>query len=209
MSEFDKTEQQLEAVRIKDEGNQAYSNEDFETAILKFTNAIEIDSKNETFYCNRSMTYFILKEYIKSIQDAKVAIELSTSKPYVKAYHYLIKSYMELNKFKEAKYHLLIALNACGNIKELITLENEYISKTGHSVRPKPSDFEILEEIGDGNYTKVFKAKHRHSNQIYAIKVIDKATIERMKRRQHPNISNEILMEKRVSLHLMKTNFNL
>jgi serine/threonine protein kinase len=48
----------------------------------------------------------------------------------------------------------------------------------------------------------VVKARHKETDRVYAIKTIEKATVERMKKR-HPNINNEILMEKR-ALHKLQ-----
>ena len=39
------------------------------------------------------------------------------------------------------------------------------------SNRPKPSDFDILEEIGNGNFTNIYKAKYKQDGKLYAIKV--------------------------------------
>ena len=59
----------------------------------------------------------------------------------------------------------------------------------------------IIGELGDGNFTRVYKASLKSTRQIFAIKTIEKTVVEQMKRR-HPNINNEILMEKKVNIEL-------
>ena len=97
---------------------------------------------------------------------------------------------------KFAKLFLLIAFNQCGEAKELRELESVLLEATGLPVRPRAQDFELIEELGTGNFTQIYKAAYVPSKKVYAIKVIEKANVEKMKRR-HPNIHNEILMEKR------------
>lgn len=65
----------------------------------------------------------------------------------------------------------------------------------------KITDFEILDKLGEGSFGKVYKAKHKKTNVIYAIKSIDKLNknnqegkpyfrreIEIMYKVKHPNI---------------------
>ena len=63
--------------------------------------------------------------------------------------------------------------------------------------RPRPNHFEVLEELGSGNFSKIYKCSLKSTGKVYSLKVIEKQTVHRMKRR-HGNINNEILMEKRV-----------
>ena len=55
----------------------------------------------------------------------------------------------------------------------------------------------MLQELGSGNFSKIYKCSLKSNGKVYSLKVIEKQTISRMKRR-HGNINNEILMEKRV-----------
>jgi hypothetical protein len=50
-------------------------------------------------------------------------------------------------------------------------LETELVELTGLPVRPKPTDFEVLQDLGEGNFTKVVKAQYKPTKNIYAIKV--------------------------------------
>ena len=48
-------------------------------------------------------------------------------------------------------------------------------------MRPSPKDFDIIEELGDGNFSKVMKAKYKKSGTIYAVKVSRIFCYERVK----------------------------
>jgi hypothetical protein len=66
---------------------------------------------------------------------------------------------------------LIIGFNDCGDAKHLKALEKEIFDITGIPVRPKPHDFDTLEELGDGNFSKIYKTLHKPTGKIYAIKV--------------------------------------
>ena len=76
-------------------------------------------------------------------------------------------------------------------------LDKELETLSECPLRPKPGDFDIVDEIGDGNFSKIYKASLKSNKKVFAIKVIEVQTVERMKRR-HRNINNEIMMEKKV-----------
>jgi serine/threonine protein kinase len=67
---------------------------------------------------------------------------------------------------------LIIGFNDCGDAKHLKSLEKEIFELTGIPVRPKPHDFDTLEELGDGNFSKIYKAVHKPTDKVYAIKVL-------------------------------------
>ena len=59
----------------------------------------------------------------------------------------------------------------------------------------------MLTELGTGNFSTILAVRHRASKREYALKVIDKQEAARIKRR-HPNVYNEIYMEKRALTQL-------
>jgi hypothetical protein len=64
-----------------------------------------------------------------------------------------------------------VGFNECGDSKHLKSLEGIVIELTGIPVRPKPHDFDVQEELGDGNFSKIVKAAYKPTKVIYAIKV--------------------------------------
>ena len=64
--------------------------------------------------------------------------------------------------------------------------------------KPTVDEFAIpATDIGAGNFSRVMKATHLKTKEVFALKQLDKAKIARLRKR-HPNVNNEILMEKRV-----------
>jgi 3-phosphoinositide dependent protein kinase-1 len=55
------------------------------------------------------------------------------------------------------------------------------------------NDFEILSRLGNGAYAEVFKAKHKKTSQLYAIKIIDKKLIEKENKTYQIFVENEML----------------
>ncbi|RHY26233.1 hypothetical protein DYB32_007793 [Aphanomyces invadans] len=63
--------------------------------------------------------------------------------------------------------------------------------------KPSATEFTFGRELGQGNFSRVFLATHKATKEVFAVKMIEKARIMRMKIR-HPNIFNEVNMEKTV-----------
>lgn len=185
------------AEELKILGNQAFQEGKYDLAIEKYTEAIQADPTNSIYYNNRALAYFSQKNWIKSLGDASTAVKLDPKN--VKAHYRLVKSLINLNKIFEARQCLSYAFKVISTTnKDLLQLEQELIELTGMPIRPKPTDFEILNELGEGNFSSVIHvALKKNKEKEFAIKVIQRDTIERMKKR-HPNIHNEILMEKRI-----------
>jgi tetratricopeptide (TPR) repeat protein len=187
-----------EASNLKELGNACFKAGNFENALALYTSAIELCPNMALLYCNRSMCHASMNNWKLSVADAQRAVRLNET--YEKAHFRLVKGLMELGRYKECGQNLLAAFKICGETKSLKELEAEYFAQSRTYLRPNPNDFEVKEELGDGNFSKIYKAVLKSTGAFYAIKVIEKATVTKMKRR-HPNIDNEILMEKRVSLY--------
>ena len=149
------------------------------------------------------MCHGAMQNWDESCKDAIEALKLDSK--YLKAHYRLIKAKIELKLLKEAQYYLLQAYDNCGSSKELKSLETEFQNAFGCSVKPKPVDFRIIEGIGEGNFSKIFKVEFKATKKVYAMKMIEKLGAEKIKRR-HPNVNNEILMEKKVLNYLSHPN---
>jgi tetratricopeptide (TPR) repeat protein len=157
------------AAKLKESGNEAYRCGQYQEALALFSSAIEATPQNETLYCNRSMCHAALLDWKSSAVDAKESIALSAK--YVKAHYRLVKAQLEMQTFKDARLNLLCALQLCGECKELKALEVEILQKTKVPLRPKSTDFEILDDLGEGNFSKIFKVALKSTGEIYAMKV--------------------------------------
>jgi tetratricopeptide (TPR) repeat protein len=121
-------------------------------------------------YCNRSLCYGAMNNWTSSIIDATRSTKLNSR--YVKAHFRLVKGLIELQKYREARLSLSYAFKECGeSTKEFKSLEEELFQLTRIPMRPKPNDFDILLEIGNGNYSQVYKVQLKSTKDIYAVKV--------------------------------------
>ncbi|RLN51378.1 hypothetical protein BBJ29_000676 [Phytophthora kernoviae] len=71
--------------------------------------------------------------------------------------------------------------------------------------KPQIEEFAQNKPLGEGNFSRIVEAKHKPTGEKFALKVIEKQRIKRLKLR-HQNIFNEINMEKDVLNHLRHPN---
>jgi tetratricopeptide (TPR) repeat protein len=159
----------VEAETLKEQGNVAYRNGDFQSALQLYSQAIDVDPQSSKYLVNRSLCHASLCNWSESLADAKKAITLEANSQ--KSHFRAVKALFELGRFKEARLAILNGLKECGESKEMRQLEDELMTRTGIPLRPKSTDFEIIGELGDGNFSKVYKAQHRTTQKVYAIKV--------------------------------------
>jgi len=100
----------ISAKEYKDTGNKAFKNNDFTSAILFYTKAIERAEENReqtgAIYNNRAFAHFKLESYGAAVQDATSAIENNFFKGYYRrgqANFALMKLEDSLKDFKKAK----------------------------------------------------------------------------------------------------------
>ena len=62
-----------------------------------------------------------------------------------------------------------------------------------HSV--KPDDFEFRTCIGKGSFGKVYLARHKGEDMIYAVKVVSKALIKRKREERHIMAERDVLVK--------------
>ena len=124
---------------------------------------------------------------------------------YVKAYHRSIKACLELNRFLDARSNILLGYKHCGDIQQLKSLDDELFQKSQLPARLFINDFRYLEDLGEGNFTRIYLGEFKRTGNLYAIKLAEKATIEKIQKR-HKNVYNELYMEKRVLSKLSHPN---
>ncbi|CCE64857.1 hypothetical protein TPHA_0J00340 [Tetrapisispora phaffii CBS 4417] len=77
-------EQKATAEGLKLEGNKAMATKDYESAIKKYSEAIEVLPTNAVYYANRAAAYSSLKKYDDAVNDAESAIKVNPT--YSKGY---------------------------------------------------------------------------------------------------------------------------
>lgn len=68
-----------EAKALKDRGNKAFKEHDWPTAIDFYTQAIEKNDQDASFFCNRAQANIKLEAYGYAIADATKAIEIDSN----------------------------------------------------------------------------------------------------------------------------------
>eukprot|EP01133_Synstelium_polycarpum_P010898 gene10898-12701_t len=88
------------ADNAKNEGNTLYTNGKFKEAIVCYSRALEIGGPSHLVHTNRSVAYFRLGDFEKSLNDAEEAIKLEKS--WVKAYLRKGDALKSLSRFQES-----------------------------------------------------------------------------------------------------------
>jgi len=65
-----------EAQKSKQEGNDAYKQKDFSTALSKYGKAIELDPNEITYYLNTAAVHFEMKNYTETVSTCNKAIDI-------------------------------------------------------------------------------------------------------------------------------------
>jgi len=187
--------------------------------------ANENETPLDVHLSNRSLVYSVMGEYAEAIQDARECLRISSGSN-AKGYMRLVKGCAGCHLYAEALETLEegIEMRKDGD-KERVELEKlkdslktrkkaydkkvlsgamepfkiKSIKTDGR--RPQVKEFDFYKELGTGNFSRIVAARHKTTNETFAIKVIEKKQVESLKRR-HPNIHNEIQMEKRILVRL-------
>ena len=64
---------------------------------------------------------------------------------------------------------------------------------SGVGDKPAPKDFEWGDEIGEGSFSRVVRATHRESREVYAVKVVEKALVVKENKVKYVAIERDVL----------------
>ncbi|KAL3320943.1 Stress-induced-phosphoprotein 1 [Cichlidogyrus casuarinus] len=143
---------------LKAQGNAALQNNDTETAIKAYSEAIALDPKNHVLYSNRSAAYAQKSSYSDALADAEKCIEIKPD--WVKGYTRKATALEFLERFSEAEIVLNRALEMDPNsqmVKDsLQTVKKGIIyEKTKESVASNPK---LAHYLNDPDYCKNLKS---------------------------------------------------
>ena len=206
----DATQMNKSVADCKVQGTEYFQNKDYASAIKSYTEAIslhqgECEISISSLYFNIAMCYSLIPDFQNAIINCKTALKYDPK--YEKAYFRLIKCLLETSRYQEARWTILKSYRQCGETKELRILEQEYNKLSGLILKPTPNTFDVIDDqLGDGNFSKIYKVATKTADKmVYAVKVLEKTTIDKTRRR-HPNVDNEIMMEKKVLARLCHPN---
>lgn len=101
---------EAEAVRLKEEGNQAYKNKQYQRAINCYTKAIQLFPSDANFYSNRALSYFNLGQYAQCVYDCDRATEINPA--LTKAWKKKASALVYMLRFGDAVLAMKNAVNA-------------------------------------------------------------------------------------------------
>ena len=88
------------SLELKNMGNQHFAKEEWSQAIERYSQAIDADPSNETFYSNRSASYLKLGKKEDALSDAMICTVLKSD--WAKAFYRLAVARMELGRYEDA-----------------------------------------------------------------------------------------------------------
>jgi len=99
----------LTASELKEKGNKAFKNGEFEIAEENYSLAIQKRSDDPIFYTNRAFVRLRLQNWQGTVSDCQRSIEFTGKAPNYKAHFYLGRAQLELNHPHEALTAALVA----------------------------------------------------------------------------------------------------
>jgi serine/threonine-protein phosphatase 5 len=82
-----------QALQLKQQGNKAFSQGNKQLAIKYYSDAIEANNQEPSFYSNRAQVYIVLEEYAKAIEDSNSALAIDSA--FSRAYFRKATAYFE------------------------------------------------------------------------------------------------------------------
>ena len=77
----------VESDKEKEKGNAAFATKNYDSALKFYTSAIQLNDKNHVLYSNRSVTYLMMGDNEKALDDASTCINLKPDWPKVPKIH--------------------------------------------------------------------------------------------------------------------------
>mmetsp|Transcript_25206 Transcript_25206/g.81507 ORF Transcript_25206/g.81507 Transcript_25206/m.81507 type:complete len:372 (+) Transcript_25206:58-1173(+) len=146
---------------------------------------------------NRSLAYLKIGKKKMARKDATLAA--ANDETYAKAWFRKAKAETEDDAFDEATATIEAAEKRLKpeELVEFARLKAAVAKKRTEALdEPSIKHFDVVEELGTGNYSQIVLVKRKADEKRFALKIIEKRKIEETSKR-HPNVHNEVLMEKR------------
>ncbi|KAJ0063948.1 hypothetical protein NL108_014474, partial [Boleophthalmus pectinirostris] len=96
-----RTEKEKRATALKDRGNKAFAQEDYETAVKYYSEGLVELKDMQVLYTNRALAYMKLSKYKEAICDCEWA--LKCNEKCIKAYLHMGKAYQALKNYNESR----------------------------------------------------------------------------------------------------------
>mmetsp|Transcript_9156 Transcript_9156/g.17960 ORF Transcript_9156/g.17960 Transcript_9156/m.17960 type:complete len:327 (+) Transcript_9156:79-1059(+) len=132
----------------KAKGNEFFKAKDYKNAISLYSEAIDLDSSQVSYYSNRSASYAGLKEWEMAAEDGESCIR--TDKKFIKGYFRAATGYEELENYKKAVDTLTMGLAVEPRNKDLLAMKAKLDEKArGTKSRTLQEQAQALQKSGD------------------------------------------------------------
>jgi len=123
------------ALAEKKLGNAAYKQKDWELAIKHYSQAIDLDSTDHTFFSNRSACYAGKGDHLNSLADADQVIQLNDT--FVKGYTRKALALRQLDRMEEAINTYKAGISKCGQNDALAKGLQSSMTSSGKGMLPR------------------------------------------------------------------------
>jgi serine/threonine protein kinase len=215
---------------LRQQGNYQFSEQNYDNAVALYTSALakaeNQDQATTVLLCNRSAAFYCVGNYEQAKEDAARAWKDLSNETNIKAAYRLAKTQLALHEYGEAKQVIQKALSVLDSADPAISSSDQTDAqkkslqelwkqtmedalkendKVETSIKPvkRPvsiKEFEIGKELGFGNFSEIYVVTHKKTQEVFSLKRIAKKQAADLAKRQHPNVYNEIQMERRVLL---------
>mmetsp|Transcript_5764 Transcript_5764/g.10289 ORF Transcript_5764/g.10289 Transcript_5764/m.10289 type:complete len:136 (-) Transcript_5764:29-436(-) len=115
----------VSSVDLKEQGNRAYSNREFEKALDFYNKGIEVDPKNAVLFSNRSAALIALHRYEEALTATDIALSLQAN--YFRALVRKATAFHELSRFDEAIEVIDAAISLEPENSEVVSLKERIL----------------------------------------------------------------------------------
>ena len=206
---------------IRKTANHHFSQADYDTALPLYELAVSITKKQNPkdeslvlHLCNYSACLYKMDFFEESCNVAAEAVDVSKGLN-AKAYFRLARSQIALRKYNASMSTIDLALKTLPkdtteesqieDLKKLKLLARKKKMEPQGAKKDSILNYKLFQDdvLGEGNFSRIVLCKRKHevddeSSPTYAIKIISKKKAADLAKRQHPNVYNEIAMEKRI-----------
>jgi len=183
------------AEQCKELGNALFMAKQSLAALEAYTKGLDMEPRNHLLLSNRAMVNSALGDNAAALADAQVCIDCEPT--FVKGYFRKASAELQMNLLAEAAASIAAGkkLEPSEGKSDFARLEkmlsarktsqgnSESVPAKGPTPTSKDYFFDVGSPIGEGNYTSIVCATHKTTGNVFALKLIQKSDVDRIKKR--------------------------
>jgi hypothetical protein len=205
------------AEQCKELGNALFMAKQSLAALEAYAKGLEIEPQNHLLLSNRAMVNSALGDHTAALADAQACIECEPS--FVKGYFRKASAELQLNLLVDAaasiaagkKLELSEGKSDFARLEKMLTARQnnqgnrEAVPAKASAPTSKDYSFDVGSPIGEGNYTSIVCATHKTTGKVFALKLIQKSDVDRIKKRVSGDISSYFLRVLVIAIIMMSS----